>query len=219
MAGIQGGGGSRYSPSRGSRSRARQLLAHLTRVGRRSLTASAAAPLTRRCCGHGPTATPVHGSRARNWSAQRRHLSEPRLRRDAESRKALLPWPGHGRRGHVVDRGEALVQLRDARGRRRRSAHGRNRRHRRPARVLTRARAVIPSGERVWRSPLQLEPAIGYAVGMAADSSFCQSPNSFPSVSLQIENQPMPGTGMASPASPPSSLTRAAPALTSSTSK
>ena len=53
----------------------------------------------------------------------------------------------------------------------------------------------------------------------SALSSVCQSPNSLPSGSLQIENQPMPGTGVGSPASPPSSLTRAAPALTSSTSK
>ena len=52
-----------------------------------------------------------------------------------------------------------------------------------------------------------------------ADGSVCQRPKSFPSVSLQIANQPMLGTGIASLASPPSSLTREAPALMSSTSK
>jgi hypothetical protein len=52
-----------------------------------------------------------------------------------------------------------------------------------------------------------------------ADGSFCQSPNSFPATSLQSENQPMLGTGIASPASPPRSRTRAEPASMSSTSK
>jgi hypothetical protein len=60
---------------------------------------------------------------------------------------------------------------------------------------------------------------VGYSVGAGADGSFCQMPKSFPSVSLQIANQPMPGTGRGSSASPPSSFTRAAPALISSTSK
>jgi hypothetical protein len=46
-----------------------------------------------------------------------------------------------------------------------------------------------------------------------------RSPNSFPCGSLQVENQPMLGTGAGSFASPPSSFTRAAPALMSSTAK
>jgi hypothetical protein len=57
----------------------------------------------------------------------------------------------------------------------------------------------------------------GYPVGAGAAASFCHRPNSFPSVSLQIANQPMLGTGLGSFASPPSSFTRAAPALMSST--
>jgi hypothetical protein len=52
-----------------------------------------------------------------------------------------------------------------------------------------------------------------------ADGSLCQSPKSFPWVSLQIATQPIPGTGRGSFASPPSSFTHAAPALMSSTSK
>jgi hypothetical protein len=58
-----------------------------------------------------------------------------------------------------------------------------------------------------------------YSVGAGADGSFCHRPKSLPSVSLQTANQPMLGTGAGSFASPPSSLTRAAPALMSSTSK
>lgn len=58
-----------------------------------------------------------------------------------------------------------------------------------------------------------------YSVGAVADGSCCQRPNSLPCVSLQVANQPMPGTGSGSSASPPSSFTRAAPALTSSTLK
>src|SRR6266568_6186064 len=58
-----------------------------------------------------------------------------------------------------------------------------------------------------------------YPVGAGADESFCQRPNSFPCGSRQVENQPMFGTGRGSSASPPSSFTRAAPALISSTSK
>ena len=58
-----------------------------------------------------------------------------------------------------------------------------------------------------------------YAVGAGADASVCHRPNSLPCGSLQVENQPMPGTGIDWSASPPSSLTRAAPALMSSTSK
>jgi predicted ester cyclase len=55
--------------------------------------------------------------------------------------------------------------------------------------------------------------------GACADGSFCQRPNSFPFGSRQVANQPMFGTGIGSSASPPSSFTFAAPALTSSTSK
>jgi predicted 3-demethylubiquinone-9 3-methyltransferase (glyoxalase superfamily) len=58
-----------------------------------------------------------------------------------------------------------------------------------------------------------------YPAGAEADGSCCQRPNSFPCGSLQVTNQPMPGTGIGSSASPPSSFTRAAPALISSTSK
>ncbi len=58
-----------------------------------------------------------------------------------------------------------------------------------------------------------------YPAGAWADASLCQRPNSFPCGSLQVTNQPMPGTGIGSSASPPSSLTRAAPVLMSSTSK
>jgi hypothetical protein len=58
-----------------------------------------------------------------------------------------------------------------------------------------------------------------YSGGAGADESFCQRPKSFPWVSLQTANQPIPGTGRGSSASPPSSRTRAAPALISSTSK
>jgi hypothetical protein len=68
-----------------------------------------------------------------------------------------------------------------------------------------------------WETP----PAAAavYPVGAGADGSFCHRPNSFPWGSLQVANQPMPGTGPGSFASPPSSFTRAAPALMSSTSK
>jgi hypothetical protein len=58
-----------------------------------------------------------------------------------------------------------------------------------------------------------------HPVGAGADGSFCHRPNSFPWGSLQVANQPMFGTGAGSFASPPSSRTRAAPALMSSTSK
>ena len=58
-----------------------------------------------------------------------------------------------------------------------------------------------------------------YDAGADADGSFCQRPKSFPSLSVQVANQPMPGTGIASFASPPSSLTLATPALMSSMSK
>ena len=51
-----------------------------------------------------------------------------------------------------------------------------------------------------------------------AFGSFCQSPKAFPSVSVHAANQPICGTGCGSPACPPSSLTRAAPARMSSTS-
>jgi hypothetical protein len=52
-----------------------------------------------------------------------------------------------------------------------------------------------------------------------ADGSFCQRPNSFPEGSVQCANQPIEGTGILSPASPPSSRTLPAPASRSSTSK
>ncbi len=72
-----------------------------------------------------------------------------------------------------------------------------------------------------WRRLVGTPPAADgvYPVGAGAEGSFCQRPNSFPSVSLQTVNQPMPGTGPGSFAWPPSSLTRAAPVLMSSTSK
>src|SRR5262249_5238095 len=60
---------------------------------------------------------------------------------------------------------------------------------------------------------------LGYPAGAGADGSFCQRPNSFPCGSLAVTNQPMPGTGAGWSTSPPSSLTRAAPALMSSTAK
>src|SRR5260370_32817380 len=55
-----------------------------------------------------------------------------------------------------------------------------------------------------------------YRAGAGADGSVCQSLNSFPCGSLQVENQPMAGTGIGSFASPPSSFTHAPPALISS---
>ena len=58
-----------------------------------------------------------------------------------------------------------------------------------------------------------------YPAGAGADGSVCHRPNSLPCGSRQVTNQPMPGTGPGWSASPPSSLTRAAPALMSSTSK
>ena len=60
---------------------------------------------------------------------------------------------------------------------------------------------------------------VGQAPGVGAALSVCQSPNSLPCGSVQVENQPMLGTGIASSARPPSSFTRAMPALMSSTSK
>src|SRR4029450_1264375 len=59
----------------------------------------------------------------------------------------------------------------------------------------------------------------GYASGFGAFGSVCQRPNLLPSGSGQGGTQPIDGTGIGSPASPPSSLTRAAPVLMSSTSK
>ncbi len=61
--------------------------------------------------------------------------------------------------------------------------------------------------------------ADAYPAGFGADGSVCHRPNSFPPGSLQTANHPMLGTGIPSPDSPPSSLTRATPALMSSTSK
>src|SRR5207247_7496102 len=79
---------------------------------------------------------------------------------------------------------------------------------------------VVPRGDdeaRLRRHPNGIPP---HAVEVqAADGSFCQRPNSLPCGSLHVANQPMLGTGIGSPASPPSSCTRAAPALTSSTEK
>jgi hypothetical protein len=60
-------------------------------------------------------------------------------------------------------------------------------------------------------------PMKPYSAGAGAAGSFCHRPNSFPSGSLQTANQPMLGTGLGSFAWPPSSFTRAAPALMSST--
>ena len=68
----------------------------------------------------------------------------------------------------------------------------------------------LPSGSRGLRT---------YPSVLGADGSVCQMPNSFPCGSLQMANQPIVGTGIGSPASPPSSRTRAVPALMSSTSK
>src|SRR6266567_8343164 len=65
----------------------------------------------------------------------------------------------------------------------------------------------------------RLPAALVYCAGGGADVSVCQRLNSLPCGSLQAENQPMPGTGIGSFASPPSSFTRAAPALMSSTAK
>ena len=61
---------------------------------------------------------------------------------------------------------------------------------------------------------------VGVGVGgYAADSSPCQRLNAFPSESLQPANQPWPGTGILSPASPPSSRTFASDASMSGVSK
>src|SRR5260370_36984620 len=60
-----------------------------------------------------------------------------------------------------------------------------------------------------------LSTASAYCAGAGADVSVCQSPNSFPCGSLQVENQPMAGTGIGSFSSPPSSRTRPPPALMS----
>src|SRR5581483_8245323 len=60
---------------------------------------------------------------------------------------------------------------------------------------------------------------VAYPSRDGADGSFCQRPNSFPCGAVQVGNQPICGTGIGSPACPPSSFTRAAPALMSSTRK
>ena len=69
---------------------------------------------------------------------------------------------------------------------------------------------------------VRMPPAVDEAYagrGSRRTGRVCQRPNSFPCGSLQVANQPMLGTGIGSSASPPSSCTRAAPALMSSTSK
>ena len=70
-----------------------------------------------------------------------------------------------------------------------------------------------------WVTTMRSEAAADYISGIGADGSVCQRPNSLPSGSVQVANQPMLGTGIPSAASPPSSRTRATPALMSSTSK
>jgi hypothetical protein len=70
-------------------------------------------------------------------------------------------------------------------------------------------------GGALWETPPAADDV--YPVGSGAVGSFCHRPNSFPWGSLQVANQPMPGTGPGSFASPPSSFTRTAPALMSST--
>ena len=77
----------------------------------------------------------------------------------------------------------------------------------------SKTRAV--SGGALWETPPAADDV--YPVGSGAVGSFCHRPNSLPWGSLQVANQPMPGTGPGSFASPPSSFTRAAPALMSST--
>src|SRR6266536_914585 len=70
------------------------------------------------------------------------------------------------------------------------------------------------------RSALGLDERYsGGLSGAGADGSLCQRPIGFPSVSVPVTNQPMPGTGCGSSALPPSSCRRLAPALMSSTSK
>ena len=82
--------------------------------------------------------------------------------------------------------------------------------------LLDPSRRMLAAGA-PWKDAGSLSSGHVYAVG--ADGSFCQRPNSLPWVSLQVENQPLPGTGRGASASPPSSFTRAAPMLMSSTSK
>ena len=71
------------------------------------------------------------------------------------------------------------------------------------------------AGGALWETPPAADDA--YPVGSGAVGSFCHRPNWLPWGSLQVANQPMPGTGPGSFASPPSSVTRAASALMSST--
>ena len=75
-------------------------------------------------------------------------------------------------------------------------------------------RGVVRLAESRCRDGHPRQPA-----GVGASLSVCQSPKSFPCGSLQTANQPMPGTGIFSPDSPPSSFTLAMPASISSTSK
>jgi hypothetical protein len=67
--------------------------------------------------------------------------------------------------------------------------------------------------------PAAATPDSSRRYSIDAEGSVCQRPNSFPDGSVQCTNQPIDGTGILSPASPPSSRTRAAPASMSSTSK
>ena len=88
------------------------------------------------------------------------------------------------------------------------------------------ATPLEPSQAPFYRSrrPEPLRAGLAHQAGspryyIDAFGSVCQSPKSLPSTSVHVENQPMLGTGIASPASPPSSFTLAIPALMSSTSK
>jgi hypothetical protein len=81
------------------------------------------------------------------------------------------------------------------------------------------ARTAPPAPTAVGTEPPVRAAPPGYPLVSGADGSVCQSPNSLPCGSVHVANQPMRGTGIASSARPPSSFTRAAPALMSSTSK
>ena len=76
-----------------------------------------------------------------------------------------------------------------------------------------------PSQAPFYRYAAAERAGLGAPAYIDALGSVCQSPKSLPSTSVHVENQPMLGTGIASPASPPSSFTLAIPALMSSTSK
>ena len=76
-----------------------------------------------------------------------------------------------------------------------------------------------PSARSDMSQGLSLGHVLLAAQPWPALGSDCQRPKSFPCVSLQVANQPIPGTGMPSLDSPPRSRTRAAAAPMSSTSK